>query len=300
MIPFATYSLPQSETRQGLLLVGADGVIGSALATCLRQAGTPFFATSRRVQQPTAQLLPLDLQADPASWSLPAGLGTAYLCAAVCRLDQCRREPEHSYQINVERMVLLAERLAAEGCFIVFLSTNRVFDGRQPHVAADAPYSPTSEYGRQKASAEQRLLAACPQTAIVRLSKVLPANDALLQGWKNDLLQGRAIQPFHDVVMAPVALSSVVSLLRLIGERRQGGIWQITALQDISYAEAARQICSHLGCDPALVQARSYRDAGLHEEIYLQHSTLEVSRLQRDLGLTLPSAQAVIEMTVNP
>jgi xanthine dehydrogenase small subunit len=54
---------------------------------------------------------------------------------------------------------VLARRLLSLGAFVVFTSTNLVFDGEQAHYATCATPHPTSEYGRQKAEAERALLA---------------------------------------------------------------------------------------------------------------------------------------------
>ena len=89
-----------------------------------------------------------------------------------------------------------------------FLSTNQVFDGSVPEMAADAPASPVSEYGRQKARVEAALRARMDQgapVAVLRLAKVVSRDMPLIRGWVDALSAGKPIRAFHDMTLAPGA-----------------------------------------------------------------------------------------------
>ena len=60
------------------------------------------------------------------TWEPPPGTSTVYLCAAVSQIDACERDPSGSARINVENTIAVAERCAAAGAFVVFLSTTMV------------------------------------------------------------------------------------------------------------------------------------------------------------------------------
>ena len=111
------------------LVVGGDGLIGRALTAAL---GSGARSTSRRAG---AELY-LDL-AQPGAFHPPA-VDTAWLCAGVARIAEVEADPSGSAAVNVEGSVSLAERLIAAGSFVVYLSTNLVFDGGTPVVRADA------------------------------------------------------------------------------------------------------------------------------------------------------------------
>src|SRR5437868_5137012 len=134
-----------------LLLVGADSEIGAATARHLTACGASVIATTRRPEHVAADRPFLDLSAPLDDWRPPAGIGAACIFAAVARLQACEADPAGSAFINVSQTLGLTERLLAEGAAVLFLSTNQVFDGTVPQVAADAPFCPVSEYGRQKA-----------------------------------------------------------------------------------------------------------------------------------------------------
>ena len=66
--------------------------------------------------------------------------GLHFCCGGAAR--NLRFRSEGSAHINVTQTLALIERLLAHGIYVLFLSTNQVFDGETPHVASEAPYAP--------------------------------------------------------------------------------------------------------------------------------------------------------------
>lgn len=228
------------------LIVGADGGIGSALAARLPNA----VCTSRRPSR--AEVLLLDLERDPRSWQLPDDVSVAFLCAARCSIMDCRKHPSETRMVNVLRTVQLAERLALRGSFVVFLSTNQVFDGSIPfRKPGDAP-CPLTEYGRQKAEAERAILAL--NGAAVRFTKVFGDVPPLLRTWAESLQRGETIEPFADLMCSPVPVSAAVQALVACGERREPGIVHVSGDRDVSYSAVASLLAASLGAAPELVR----------------------------------------------
>ncbi len=228
------------------LIVGADGLIGKALADDLVQTGEGVLTTTRKADTLSKKRSFLDLLEDVSAWSPPKQVSVAYLCAAITSLETCRRNPKQSERVNVGNTVALAKTLIAEGTFVVFLSTNLVYDGSVPFRKADEPVSFRVEYGRQKAETEKRLLALGPSVSVVRLTKVLGPNMPLFNKWIQVLQKGEVIHPFSDMVMAPVPLLSVVDILYQVAQKRLPGILQVSGKQDITYQQAACYIAQRL------------------------------------------------------
>ncbi|MDR3640151.1 MAG: sugar nucleotide-binding protein [Humidesulfovibrio sp.] len=268
------------------LVIGAEGGIGQALTAALRREGRAVFGTSRRGA--STGLLHLDLADIPPDFAAPADVRVAYLCAAVTATDQCRKNPAGTSRVNVHGTLRLAERLARVGAFVVFPSTNMVFDGSVAHRRADDARCPQSEYGRQKALAEEGLLAMGGQAAVVRLTKVLTPGMGLFANWSAGLKAGQAIAPFANMPMAPIPLDLVVRAMLDIGDRRAGGVWQISASRDVSYAEAALRLASFLGAPTQLVQPVPWREAAPDLEHVPEYTSLDASRLAEVLGLAAP------------
>jgi dTDP-4-dehydrorhamnose reductase len=276
------------------LVIGADGRLGGGLRQALAAAGQRVLATSRRRDGEHAFL---DLAAPPETWALPAEASVAYLCAAVTSQAACERDPDGTRRVNVRHTVALASRLAAAGAFVVFPSTNLVFDGTRPARASDDAVCPRTAYGRQKAAAEADLLAL--GAAVVRLTKVIAPDDALLCGWARSLRAGETIHPFADLVFAPLPLAFVARALMTIAARRGAGLWQLSGERDVSYADAARHLARRLGADEALIVPGSAQDAGIPAGSRPPHTTLDTRRWREAIGTPLPSVEATLD-TLRP
>lgn len=273
-----------SDSDVSHLIVGKDSLLGAAAATALRSEERQVITTTRRGTTGPPHHLDLALPLDRAS--LPRAT-VAYLCAAITSIAACESDPVATDKINIAGMIALAEALIANGTFVVFLSTNLVFDGSKPFIPADAPPCPSTAYGRQKAEVERHLLQYGSNAAILRLSKVIGPETPLFAGWREKLERGEAITPFHDMVMSPVSASFAAGALVRIGEARKGGLYQLSADRDVSYAEAASWM-AHARGRAHLATPSSARDAGLDPKSIVEHTTMDSGRLARELGVFAP------------
>jgi dTDP-4-dehydrorhamnose reductase len=280
------------------LLVGGDSEIGAATYLHLKAAGKAAAATTRRPQLASPDRPLLDLAADLSSFEPAPDTSAACIFAASARLADCAADPAGSAAINVRQTLTLAERLTARNIYVLFLSSNQVFDGRAPHVRADAPACPVSEYGRQKARAEaalrERMLAGAP-IGILRLAKVVSATMPLLHGWVRALSAGEPIRAFHDMQMAPAPTALVGEAIAALLEGRTPGVFQLTGPQDVSYADAAHRLARQLGADPALVGAVGAIEAGMPAGSAPRHTTLDSSALRDRFGIVAPGPWRVLD-----
>jgi dTDP-4-dehydrorhamnose reductase len=284
-----------------LLLIGGDSEIGAATRRLLTAQGDAVAATTRRADRASAARPWLDLAAPLDDWEPPAGTQAACIFAAIARLADCAADPAGSAQINVTQTSILIERLIARGIYVLFLSTNQVFDGNIPNMAADAPASPVSEYGRQKARVENvvrdHIQRGAP-AAILRLAKVVSPGMALIDGWTNALRAGQPVRAFHDMTLAPTPTDMVSAAIGALLEDRAAGIYQLTGPRDVTYADVAHFIDAHLDVDPSLVTETSALAAGLPHGATPRHTTLDSSALRDRYGLDVPDVWAIVEPMV--
>lgn len=274
------------------LILGGDSLIGQALNRRLRENGAAVILTTRRQGPLAADQTYLDLS-NP-DWRPPSGIKTAFLCAAATSLEACEKDPLTSHIINVDSTVKIAKILHQQGVFVVFLSTNAVFDGSHSFFRADEPHTPICEYGRQKAEAESALFSLRDDVAVVRLTKVIASTLKLWADWVARLKAGQEIQAFGDFRMAPVSLNFAVDCLRRIGESRHSGVYQVSGAADISYLEAARCLAAKLGASSELVRAISVSsDEGPRLISRPFHTTLDMSAFA-SMGIYPPQLETVL------
>jgi dTDP-4-dehydrorhamnose reductase len=269
------------------LIVGADSLIGRELIRQYSAAGVPAAGTTRRRETVSDDRILLDLNSDLQFWRPPRDGRVAFLCAGVASIERCRIDPAGTRLTNVKNTITIANILLEAGYFVVFISTNLVYDGLRPFVRAEDPTNPTTEYARQKAEVEEKLLLSAT-VSIARVTKVLPTNASLFVDWRERLRRGEIIQPFSDAALSPVPLSFVASVLQRLGAERVQGIVQISGERDITYEDAAFMIARTVGASEN--QVMSIPKIGGAPRF----STLDTQRLRVELGMKPPDVESTV------
>jgi dTDP-4-dehydrorhamnose reductase len=272
------------------LIIGADSLIGAALAGSLAAAGHEVVRTSRRG---TAGAIPFDLSANPGDQSLPSA-DIAYILAGMTSQAACEADPVLSRIVNVSHVVALAELLAHAGTHVAIVSTNLVLDDSRPFAPADSPRHPQGLYATQKAEVETALQQLGARAAVLRITKLAETLAPLLSRWRGGLLAGDTIEAFTDLVCAPVPLETVTTALRRIGERRLAGTLQIGAAPDISYADIAAMLAETLDIPSDRVVPIDSRSRGIQLSSRPRHTTLDTCASEAALGLPAQDARAVV------
>ena len=84
-------------------------------------------------------------------------------------VDGAERNPALAMAVNAEGTERVAHAASQIGARLIYISTDYVFDGRgvSPYVETD-PANPISAYGESKLAGEQRALACCENTLVIR------------------------------------------------------------------------------------------------------------------------------------
>jgi dTDP-4-dehydrorhamnose reductase len=235
------------------LIIGGDSTIGRALSAFWDEKRIPYCASTRHSEKVSKNRPYIDLAT--LSWpELEIGQYDAVVfCAASTKLTDCEEHPVTTRVINVDATVALARFMALHGSYLLFLSTNQVFDGTKPHRKVSDQVCPINEYGRQKADAE-RLFRHEPCSAVLRLSKVIYPDLSLLRQWESRLQTGQSIEAYTDMYLAPISLEKVVKRIDQLVHNQETGIFHISGEEDISYYSFAQSYFSNIPNADKLIQ----------------------------------------------
>lgn len=144
-----------------ILITGASGRVGSALAALLQKKHTIIGTNSQQLNITDfaatcayiADIKP-DVVLHPAAWT---------------DVDGCARDPERAIRINGFGAQNIAVAAAAVNAAVVYISSNEVFDGRRrrPYYEYDH-CNPANPYGYSKWVGEQAVAQVNPRHYIVR------------------------------------------------------------------------------------------------------------------------------------
>jgi len=169
--------------------------------------------------------------------------------AAYTDVDGAEGEPVRAMAVNAEGTERVAKAAAAIGARLLYLSTDYVFDGRQgvPYRETDRP-NPLNVYGRSKYEGEQRALAHCPNTLVIRTAWLYGAHG---KNFVKTIMRLASEQPELRVVSdqrgSPTHAGDLASAIKQVLGTNLRGITHATGAGDCTWYEFAREIVSLMG-----------------------------------------------------
>lgn len=279
------------------LVIGGDGLIGSSLVQFLRTANESVISTTRRKFFDCLDCIYLDLKDDVSKLKFDYTFDVVVFCSGITKVDHCEKDKLTSRLVNVESICKLASIFADKGTRIIFLSSNAVFDGSKEFPSNYEGVSPVTEYGRQKVEVERYLIKEYASlVTVLRLTKILGARNPLFDNWSLALKRGDSIQPFSDMYIAPIPVSFVISVIRLVVDRNVKGVLHLSGDKDFSYADIAFMASNWLGAKKEQVKPIHAGESNLDKIVIRTSKTaLDISRLECELGIVPPSSRWTIK-----
>jgi dTDP-4-dehydrorhamnose reductase len=242
-------------TRQRVLITGAGGQLGRALAEEFPQA----LALRREdwdVELPPPELEPADLVLHAAAWT---------------NVDLAEQHPQEAAAVNIGGTLHAAEL----GAPLVYYSTDYVFDGVKsaPYVESDAP-NPLSVYGRTKLHGEA---AAGERSWIVRTSGLFgPLGTNFVRTILRLGREQEELAVVDDQRTSPTYVIDLAVATRELLERPPG-VWHLAAQGDCSWAEFAEAIV-----DESRLDTQVRRISGAEAGRAAQRPAYSVLRSEKD------------------
>lgn len=289
----------KTQTRQSSVVIGADSLVGASLIEALKSSGVEVHGTTRRRETTNSSRHYLDF-ADPESHRLPFQATNAFIVAAATNYQRCESDPL-AQKINVELTPELVRSLLSQGLFVTLISTNSVFGGERPWPHEDDPHDARIAYAIQKHEAEKRSFAeaeslgALDRFSVVRLTKILSRETPPLPAWFSAWKEGKPIEPFADLIFAPMSVQFVGQALAKLGSARVPGCLHLSGAENVSYVDIAESLASALGVDGKLIAPSSATAKGLHIAYKPTYSGLGMERTTSLTGVRPQTLSHVVE-----
>lgn len=246
------------------LIVGASGFVGRHTYDYAKSLGYKVLGTQAREGDPHLIVFDLlkDRIADCLEDSFLRGEPPIFgiICAGIASTDRCFLEKERSHEINVTGTIRLIEDLVKLNIKPVYLSTSAVFDGRVGYYPDIYPYSPLSEYGRQKVKVEEYIRTHIPQALILRLDKVVDDDVAarnMFSEWYQLIRESKPILCIEDQLFAPTSVKDVAKAIILSCQKGLSGCYNLANTEFFLRVELLKQFMLAMGestqvvCKPA-------------------------------------------------
>lgn len=216
--------------------------------------------------------------------------------AALTNVDECETNKEKAYIVNFLGSLNIAKSCRMVGCYVIYVSTDYIFDGSKGlYKEKDTP-NPLNYYGLTKLLGEVSTLATSEKNLVIRVSGLYGHSPS---GKKNfgitaleKLVKGERVKAFVDQYLSPTYVPHLsYTIAKLIKSRPQGVLH--IAGERMSRYEFALLLSRKLGADESLVIPISITSFTFKAKRPLD-SSLDTSKAT-SLGLGLPSQEVAVE-----
>jgi len=242
-----------------VLVIGASGLLGQYVAMEARSMGCDVVGTYNENSGPGGVRMDVT---DHGAVSQVIGdemPGTVVLCAAMTNVDQCEREPNRAYDINMEGALNVASACRDSRAKMVYISTDYVFNGLKGgrYHEFETP-DPLSVYARSKLEGERVTLDSGKGNLVCRVSVVYGWNRTSGKGnfvtWIIDSLrEERPIRLYHDQYVSPTYAPAAAKCVLELAARGAKGIMHTSGPDCLSRYQIGLAVAEAFGLDDSLI-----------------------------------------------
>lgn len=273
-----------------LLITGASGLFGSKLAELATKQNHKVISTfsAHPAHFGTPMQLDVTEKTKVQSAILQVSPDVVVHSASMTDVDKCEQQMPIAWKINVEGTENVALAAKACGSFLLYISSDYVFDGDKGcYSESDLP-SPISYYAYTKLKAEEKVHSIAKDSCVIRPSVIYGATPAAgkvnFALWLLDKLRRHEqAKVFVDQWNSPTLNSSLAEMTLEACERRLPGIWHMSGATRISRFDFGVQLAKTFGFDASVLVASSMRDVAFAAK-RPRDSSLKVTKAQKALN----------------
>jgi dTDP-4-dehydrorhamnose reductase len=242
-----------------LLVTGASGLLGRKLVEIGLDAGHEVCSVYNQHPVDLANSIRLDLIDAQEVQKLLFNIGPDVVIhtASITDVDLCERNPTLAMDVNAKGTEIIAEACKELKNFLVYVSTDYVFDGQVGSYREEDKPNPINVYGRSKLVGEQMILNTQSDHCITRTSVIFGCGreyrpnlarwllEKLSKGQKADVINGQYASPTLNTHLAKMLLE--------VAERRITGTIHLAGLTRINRYEFAVQLAQEFGFEEELL-----------------------------------------------
>ena len=116
-----------------------------------------------------------------------------------------------------------------------------------------------------------------------------------MPGWIEAWNKGEVVEPFSDLLFAPMSVEFVSESLVTIGEHRIPGMLHLSGADNVSYTQLAESMARRLGVSSDLIEPTTSTAKGIEIAFKPRYSGLGMERTTRLTGLLPQTLDALVD-----
>jgi len=202
--------------------------------------------------------------------------------AALTDVDLCEREKDLAYRTNVEGTKTLAQAAEKAGSFLIYISTDYIFDGSRGMYREDDRADPVNYYGYTKLQGEQFCRGCIARTCVTYGSRPASGKVNFALWLINSLKSGQNIRVVRDQFITPTLNTNLARMVLEIADKRLYGVYHLAGATRISRYDFALELARKFDLDHSLILPSRMKDLKWTARRPMD-SSLDTSKAKRDL-----------------
>ena len=257
------------EHKLKFLVTGSAGLVGRQVVNDLLKLGHDTIATYHNLKPENGVLTHLDLlDFNSIKKTIKDHKpNIIFHLAAMTDVEQCEREPKLANLINAESTKIIAKEASNIDCFLVYLSTDYVFDGHQGLKKEEDTTNPLGSYGKSKLTGEDFIKKIQTPWCIARTSTPfgMHSKKKTFPSFVIEQLQHqRTFNAIKDQFTSPTYVPNLSQMLIEISLKRITGIIHTAGATRISRYDTALYLGKKLNLDTSLIKSISISEMNWH------------------------------------
>lgn len=238
-----------------IFITGGSGLLGSKLAEVALARGDQVYSGYAHNEPHDGRKVRFDLLDTNGILDLVSQMRPDVIVhsAALTDVDRCEREKELAYKINVEGTRAIAEAAKKAGSFLVYISTDYVFDGERGLYREEEETKPLSYYGRSKLLGEQFCQGCIARTCVIYGSRPASGKVNFALWLLNSLRSEKEIRVVTDQFITPTLNSNLAAMVLEAADRHLSGVYHLAGATRVSRYDYACQLARAFDLDSGLI-----------------------------------------------
>jgi dTDP-4-dehydrorhamnose reductase len=238
-----------------IFITGASGLMGSKVAEVALARGDDVFSGYARNEPKIGRAVRFDLMDESGIYDLVDRIRPDVIIhsAALTDVDRCEREMKLAYKMNVEGTRAIAKAAEKAGAFMVYISTDYVFDGERGLYREDEKADPVSYYGKSKLLGEEFCQGCIARTCVIYGSRPASGKVNFALWLIESLRSGKQVRVVTDQFITPTLNTNLAKMVLEAADRRLSGIYHLAGATRVSRYEFALQLAKAFGLKADLI-----------------------------------------------
>jgi dTDP-4-dehydrorhamnose reductase len=272
-----------------ILITGASGLYGSKLAKISLSQGLEVYSTDVQELSVYGNFLKLDITDKPSVEDAFSKVkpNVVVHAATLTDVDKCETNKDLAWKINVEGTRNIIEAAKKQDTFVIYISTDYVFNGEKGFYKETDKPDPIQYYGYTKLKAEEVVQDALSEYFIGRPSVIYGSTPAAGKVnfvlWVIDKLRkGERIKIVDDQYNTPTLNTNIAEMTLEVAKRKLTGVFHLCGATRIDRLSFAKSIAKTFDLDASLIDSAKSSDFSWPAKRPAD-SSLDTSKAQKTL-----------------